>query len=730
MSAKIRIEGDNKAIRKSILEVGKDIKELGKSKVQMFDKSQRDFLKKEAVAGLLAVNKQLQDNGKQIRLNTMLQNKQGKSLQEQVMVRQRLTELMKKQVALQKNARDFEDLKSSVTITPKKGILRREMDALKERFGSGLMKMGLLGIGGAAGALAISRARKAVGVFEGGVSDRVGLRGRGVGNMELEDPSRAERAGMSALDVRRARLSSMDVFGRSGSSQAAVTQRGAVERNFGMGAGTLTGLGGQMRGQLGGRGADKAVMTIQASLIASGITDEIGPYLETSAAMLTQLNERGFTFNDSALAVLNSLARSGASPERAGRIIGGVDQAIKGSSGEANAIFQQIFSGAGVGGKTVGGLQAAIRSGGLFGANLEDNSLVGKTDKGALSQAGIGGRTGQRVASSAVRMFDKMFGTDQEIDKLLQGNSKQKQAGATRRIQRMNFIKNTFGLESEVQAAEVNTMLRQMADPETSSKKRAEIEKNIKDLQSGGTELGNLKLISKSVEGNWEETKKLHETVQDALGAKIAPAFLLMDKTMMKLDLVLTALLDFFGIKTPSERAAQALTGESVTSRSDVDQFTMGDPAQQREFAGKFADEMGKKEERLRELDRMEADAQKPGGRGRLTVRETGERQTLRDQLGNMRASEIGRPADDDRVMTRGTGGPVTGQESILDGMMRGVFEAKPKSSVPMPKPAEDPAKILSDIKGQLVRGNRVNERNERNTRKTGTVPAGTGRTN
>jgi hypothetical protein len=44
-------------------------------------------------------------------------------------------------------------------------------------------------------------------------------------------------------------------------------------------------------------------------------------------------------------------------------------------TGESNAFFQNVFNKAGIGGGTIGGAQAAMRMGGLFGADLSNIKL-------------------------------------------------------------------------------------------------------------------------------------------------------------------------------------------------------------------------------------------------------------------------------------------------------------------------------------------------------------------
>lgn len=615
--AKIKITGDVSEIKKSILDLSRDVKDLGKSKVAIFDKEQKDFLAGEAKSHMSELRKEMEKNKKEIQDALKVQKDQVKTVEDEVKHREKVTKLIQRQVSMQKELSKMEGAGAQMGLP---GVGRRGMlGRIGGRMGGGMRGMGMLGglarmagplglLAGAGGFL-MSRGTGAANVFREGIQDRIGLRGRGVGDMDLEDPERASRAGLNAQTMRRARLASMDVFGRAGSTQSAVLQRAEVERNFGIEQGTLTGVGQQLRGQFGGEEANKQVMTIQASLIASGITDEIGPYLETAASMLTSLNENGFTFTDSAMAVLNNLtANGGMSAERAGRMVTGVDQAIRGSSGESNAFFQEVFSGAGIGGQTVGGLQAAIRSGGLFGADLSQNYLS-DTDRSAFSELGIGGRTGQRVAASTMNRLDTMFGGDEEIDSLLQSdNASERQAGATRRLQRNNFIMNTFGLDNEVQAGEVNNLLREMADPNTSKKRQADIRKKVQEMSDGNSELGNLKLINKSTAGTWDAVKNLHETTRDVLGSKVAPAMISIDKTMMKLDAALSAMLDFFGIETPQEAMKEAISGTDVVNQDKFDQLTMGDKKKQQEFSKEMAGEFSKNQARIAQLKEQGAD--------------------------------------------------------------------------------------------------------------------------
>lgn len=623
--AKIKITGDTAEIKKSILDLSKDVQTLGKSKVAIFDKDQKDFLAKEAKGHMQDLRKEMEKNKKEIAGALKLQQKQAKSVEDEVRNRERVTKLIQRQVKLQKDMQSMQTASSSVGASGRggRGIMGKLGGARGMGMLGGLARFaGPVGMAGAALGFGASRVAKAGQVFQGGIDDRIALRGRGVGDMGLQEnlKGRAHGAGLDAQSMRRGRLGAMDVFGKAGATQSAVLQRTEVERNFGVEQGTMTGIGGQLRGQMGGEGANKAVMTIQASLIASGITDEIGPYLETAAQMLTTLNENGFTFNDSAMAVLNNLANSGVASERAGKMVGGVDKAIRGSSGEANAFLQNVFKGAGVGGGTVGGIQASMRSGGLFGADLGKSNLS-KTDEMAFKGLGMGGKsgagTGQQVAKSFTKKMDEMFGTEKSAMAMMKSDDPAlKQQGQSNRLQKNNFIMNAFGLENEVQAGEVSKMLTELGSG-TTEKRKTQIQKRMKELEGGNSELGNLKLIQASTDGTWDAIKKMHTTVQDELGSKAAPALMSIDKTMIKIDQSISALLDFLGIETAGEKANKTLSGDSVLDQKTFDQATMGDPKKEKEFSKNLANEFSKNQKRIDELKAKGADTDfKRTGRG------------------------------------------------------------------------------------------------------------------
>jgi hypothetical protein len=74
-------------------------------------------------------------------------------------------------------------------------------------------------------------------------------------------------------------------------------------------------------------------------LIASGIKDAIGPYLETAASMLTELNDKGFTNDESVLSLFNSMAKTGMGEGRIHQLAMGADNGIRGANRRIKRIF-------------------------------------------------------------------------------------------------------------------------------------------------------------------------------------------------------------------------------------------------------------------------------------------------------------------------------------------------------------------------------------------------------
>ena len=367
-----------------------------------------------------------------------------------------------------------------------------------------------------------------------------------------------------------ARNESLDVFGASGATEQSVVQRAGFERAHGIDSGTMTGIGAALRPSMGGAQANTTVMKLQASLIASGIKDAIGPYLETAASMLTELNEKGFTMDDSVLSLFNQMVKAGHMGEgQAKTLMTGADQAIRGSSGESNAFFQSVFHKAGIGGNSIGGIQAAMEMGGLFGANLDKyKGNITPAAEGLNKRLKIGDVAGQpsymqKVSGSLLTMLKDSTG-GQKGDQAL--------------LSKYRFMKN-LGLAKNIGQAEmVEKMLQTAADPRTSAKERGNIQKQLANIQDENKDpsLSELKNINSSTAGIYDVLRGKNKTQLDEIGNATGNGFNTVDQLLTSIDGGILALAKTFtGYKSPKElNAMNRQKGEDAKRNAKEGYYT------------------------------------------------------------------------------------------------------------------------------------------------------------
>jgi len=573
MSQVIKISGDTSGVRKSLLDLSKTIKrDFKNTKLDMFSPEARKFLKHEAVAGAKKLQVKIDSANAAIKRYTKELGKVIKDSEKELILKEKIFRVSQKIVALEKNRNSLQDLAGGGGRGGRAG---------------GFLKKGAMAVALAGGAYAVDKARVSYNAFKEGAPNESLLRGRGAFDIAPRDTQRLTNAGLNSMDLTRQRFESMDVFGSKGSTQEDIIQRAEFERGRGLTGGTLLNAGANLRGVLGGQGADKAVMTLQAALIASGIKDELGPYLEISSSMLTDLNERGFTFDASVMSMFNTLVATNKNMERSGRLISGADQGIRGSTGEANAFFQTAFNKANIGGGSVGGIQAAIRSGGLFGIDLNKTGFGNTTSAKVMKSLGIGsGSTEGAVSKSVTSMLDDMFGSDAEINDMLQDPNK-KSAGQEKRMSRLRFVMSNFGLKSEGEALEVDELLKQAST--ASPDKRKEIEKKIQKIQEGETDLGNLKMINKTLSGQHEVLAAIEKTLEKQLGDKIAPAMLEARSAILQIDKNFLKLLNFMGVEG-EESKASFISGKEALTEDQMNTMVGDDPEAKAELSAKLAE--------------------------------------------------------------------------------------------------------------------------------------------
>jgi hypothetical protein len=552
----IKITADTSQLKKSITDLSKVLnKDMGRSKIELFSADTKKFLRTEAITNVENIKRKI--DGMKTSTAGWLKNLQGvvKGSKEELTLKMKILSTSKAIVDAEKDQQEAIKLKDSLQQSAFSKQFQRMsglttiMDKIKGlgEGGGGMMGMagGLLGMGSIA-ALAYGGSRVYAGrqTWKEGVQDRLSLQARtGTDQLEPQNARRMEEAGMDAQSMRAARLQAMDVFGAAGANEKSVVQRAGFERAHGIEQGTMTGIGAALRPSMGGAQANATVMKLQASLIASGIKDAIGPYLETAASMLTDLNEKGFTMDDSVLALFNQMTKTGMGEGRIKQLSMGVDQSIRGSTGESNAFFQSVFNKAGIGGGTIGGAQAAMRMGGLFGVDLSKYKGMSPNDKKMFESMGIGGTNSMQKVSGAI------LG---QMDNLFKG-----QKGPQNRLSRLRYIMSTGMAKDEGQASEVEGLLRraQKATPAEQKKIMARLN-DIKD-ENKDPNLSELKKINSSTAGIYDVLQKTSKTQLDQLGEVTGGVFNDMDKLLTSIDGAILAIAKFFtGYKTPEEEKA------------------------------------------------------------------------------------------------------------------------------------------------------------------------------
>ena len=529
MSKKIKIEGDTSGLTKSVMDFAKKIqKDLGKSNIQLLDKDNQKFIKgewkrhvKELVQEQKKLKSEYNDQLRELRKLKQGTKEYAEGLEKASQTGEKLTGVIEK----------ISSLRSGGSALGGGGLLGG-LGGIAGKIGSLMNPATLLMTGlAAAGGVAIGAGRRGMARYEQGAGTRLQLRARGVNDLRLEDARRAADAGLSEDDVSARRMRSMDIFGESGASQESVIRRAEFERAFGVEGGTLANVGAQLRGQLGGQGAEEQVMKLQASLIASGIEDAIGPYLQTAAEMLTSLNEQGPVQTTEMLSALSNLVETtGETPERIGKAFTSMQQSVQGATGERAALLQMAFADQGIGGGTLGGTRLAMQAGGLFGANLGafGEGTFSGGELAAMGQLGIGaGDAFQKRSEAILDIFNKRGLSREDAE-----NDPQAMAG------RMRLGQMVTGIQNPVEAVAALNLLEKAQGGDSEARK--EFEKMQKE--SAKTTEDRLKELNKSAEGQLTSMEKLRETIETEIGANLVGVNLGMHKALLSMDRGINAL--------------------------------------------------------------------------------------------------------------------------------------------------------------------------------------------
>lgn len=506
MSASLKISANTSEVKKSLLDLGRDIKTIGKSKVSIFNEDDRKFIKTELKQELSAMKSKLMENRKEISKMVVEQGKMEKGSKAELEQRKKILSAYQQQSKLAQQMQKIQEQQKSLGGFGGMG---------GSAGGSGGF-MGMLGkmaglAGGAAlavGGLALVRGYQASQQYQHGVSNRVRLRGLGQTGDAGVNEEQLAGAGLTQQDFIRRQIATTSRLGRAGGSAQSILQQAKFERAYGLEEGTMTNISGSLRGQFGGKGADTAQAKLQASIMASGIEDAIGPYLEQATELLTDINKNGMTNTDEMIQIFAEMTKEGKrTPEQIAEAFKGVDQAVKGSTGEANAFFQTAFARAGIGGGTVGGTRLAMQSGGIFGLNADElanrgyNPQLIKNMQSAGMTSGLGNRSG-----AILNQIKKSGGVKGNIGDITDLNT------MTGLSQMSNSLFGTQGL----QGFDALQMLEKVQNKQMTGK---QFDQKLQEMKEGkDPSVARLTQINNTLEGQTDILNKINTNLMEALG--------------------------------------------------------------------------------------------------------------------------------------------------------------------------------------------------------------------
>ncbi|RLG44950.1 MAG: hypothetical protein DRN81_03190, partial [Thermoproteota archaeon] len=292
----------------------------------------------------------------------------------------------------------------------------------------------------------------------------------------------------------------------------------------------LTGAGEQIRATSGSEQANKDMAKMMELSFTKGIQkSEIPYYLSSSTALLTDINKTGMMNSSTMLSTLASLvATTDMAPERAAKVLSGLQGSIAGSTGESNAFFQMAYGRQGLGGGSLLGAQAAVQQG-LVG--LDKNKFLGqlggsKTAKqaiGVFDEMGITGPDfGQKGAKGITDMLDARYGKG--LQKGGQGAMK------------LSAMQNLFqgGRTLPEMAQFLDILEKQGAGQKLSPKEQ----KTLEDIDMSKTEIWQRDSLSvmNTIAGNTQLTKANANAAAIALGKSTASKFNTLTDMQTKTD--------------------------------------------------------------------------------------------------------------------------------------------------------------------------------------------------
>lgn len=508
MSSQIKISADTSEVKKSILDLSRSLKGISSNnKIAIFTAEDKKFLKTEMKKELGLMKDRLKANREEIKKLVDEQKKLTAGSKEELEIRKEILKSYQTQSRLTKDANQIKGNMGGMG-GGGEGVLQGLSGG-----GSGIMGMVLktVGMGALATAAAgVAKTIAATNQYVGGTPNRIRLKGLGVQDDNFGSAQDLARAGLSEQDMIGRRINATAVLGREGSSNDAEMQKAQFERAYGLQGGTMTNIAASLRAGFGGAGANEAQSKLQASVLASGIEDALGPYLDTMTNLLSSINENGTTNTGEVTNLMAQLTKDGGrTPEQMGKTFGNLNNAISGSSGEANAFLQTAFARAGIGGGTIGGTQMAISGGGLFGLDPGSLAKRGYNPELLKNMGGAGMFSGIGDRSNAMMSMFKSSGglkPGQNISDITDVNQMTGMG---------NMANSVFGTKGN-QGFDALMLLEKVQNKQMSGK---DFDKKVKEMQeTKDPQAERLDKINSSLAGQTEILSNIDANLSEALG--------------------------------------------------------------------------------------------------------------------------------------------------------------------------------------------------------------------
>lgn len=600
MAYSIKVNADTTGVKKDIMSLSRELQQGigGNKKIQLFDRDTRNFIEKgakNAIAGMTKEVGKLEDANKKILdvLKDQTASTEDQSKKNAELIRNKLKILsIEKDINKTQNATN-QVLGQGTKMGQFKGGFKGSFGSVKDLLGKipgiGSLLQGAMGgaeagggmagmLGGLAGAgtmalggLAIGRGINGFNTFDQNKGSMISLMGRGYSAGEASQrDGRFQNLGMNAEQARQLRLQSVDTFGRSGSGTDNLLGVAKNARGLGIGADELMGAGQGLRATLGLSGGQKAFAKLQATLITTELDGAIGPFLQTTAAMLTQINEHGIGLDSAALAVMSTFGNAkGMSPEMTQKVFTGIDEAVKGATGENSAFYMSALTSSGIGAGSLGGAQLA-QSQGLFGGDAEKLRSRGNIPKDELDQLQKQGIINDD-SKEGVQAFQKRAGAISNLYGKVTGNMNA--SGKALVASKLTGIKDPLA------AREAMGILDKAAKGDLTSQDKKRLNDLSKDPQEQMQD--RLKEIAASAAGQLDISQHFKQDMSEALGERLAPLGTVTNQLLGNMDKALTYIANFFGAGIQSEAEGR------------MDRATKGDFSME-EYKGMSPDEQAK----------------------------------------------------------------------------------------------------------------------------------------